>query len=275
MYRYIFLLAVLFISALSVSAQGENVFLAKVLANTGQKNLTMLCDRQWDVADRVFIEYGSMFVTSATPPARCIYKDEAEVTDFQRSTEFSTANLNGIPITLQKKAMAALLDAIADAKDVGLTIRPRGKSIAGTRSYADTSRLWLSRFDPALKYWQEKGRISKEEADATRSLTPFRQVPIVLAWESKGMYFSTGFSRTILSSVAAPGTSQHLSGLAFDAMEFSNARVRAVLNRHGWFQTVAADEPHFTYIGVQESELPGLGLKTVMRGGYKYWVPEL
>lgn len=261
--------------AACVSAQGESLFVRKVASNMGQKNISAVCDRNEAVSERVLGEYGAVFLTEAKPPSKCVFRNDAEVAAFQGQVEFSTVNLSGISITLQKKAMSALLKAISDAKAKGLKISPRGGSIAGTRSYADTSRLWLSRFNPALNYWQKRGRISKSEADSARGLTPFEQVPIVLGWEADGMFFSTGFSRTILSSVAAPGTSQHLSGLAFDATEFANARVRAVLNEHGWFQTVAADEPHFTYIGKPESELSKLGLKAVSRGGYKYWVPEL
>lgn len=271
-FKVSFLLGVL---AACVSAQGDSLFIRKVTSNTGQRHISAVCDRNDAVAERVLGEYGAVFLTAATPPSKCVFRNEAEVNAFQGKVEFSTVNLSGISITLQKKAMSALLDAISGAKEKGLKISPRGKSIAGTRNYADTSRLWLSRFNPAINYWQKRGRITKADADMARDLTPFEQVPIVLAWEADEMFFSTGFSRTILSSVAAPGTSQHLSGLAFDAMEFSNGRVRAILNDHGWFQTVASDEPHFTYIGADEGELPKLGLKTVVRGSYKYWVPEL
>jgi hypothetical protein len=245
------------------------------IENSKLRSLVSICDRGNGVADRVLREYGAMFLTVATPPANCVYKTEAEVSAFQSKFEFATVNLSGTSITLQKKAMDAMLVAIADAAEKGLKITPRGGKIAGTRSYADTSRLWASRFRPALAFWQKRGKISQEEAESTAALTPYEQVPIVLAWESKGFFFSTGFDRTILSSVAAPGTSQHLSGLAMDVTEFANPKARAVLNAHGWFQTVAADQPHFTYIGKSESELTKLGLKTVSQGGYKYWVPEL
>lgn len=254
-------------------SQHESLFEQKVLANANLRDLSALCDRKNAVSERVLREYGSMFLTSATLPGNCVYKDEAEVTAFQQRAGLSVANIGGVRITLQESAFASLNAAIDEAKKEKLNITPRGGKIAGTRSYADTSRLWTSRFTPALNYWQKLGRISREDADDARSRTPYEQVPIVLAWESEGMFFSTGFSRTILSSVAAPGTSQHLSGLALDVAQFNDPRIRAILSRHGWFQTVVADQPHFTYLGLPESELSGLGLKTVMRGGYKYWVP--
>lgn len=262
-------------AALCVSAQGDSLFVRKATANSGKRSFSSICDRKEAVSDRVLREYGAAFITTATAPAKCVYENESDVSAFQQRIEFSTVNLGGASITLQKKAMESLLAAISEGTEQRVKITPLDGKIAGTRSYADTARLWNSRFTRALNYWQAKGRITKEDADETRLLTPFEQVPIVLAWESQGMYFSTGFSRTILSSVAAPGTSQHVSGLAFDVVEYRNAKVRALLNKHGWFQTVAADEPHFTFLGASESELPGLGLKTVMRGGYKYWVPAL
>ena len=63
--------------------------------------------------------------------------------------------------------------------------------------------------------------------------------------------------------------------LALDVKEFNNAKVREILAAHGWFQTVASDLPHFTYIGAKESELPGLGLKKTTSGGRTFWVPDI
>src|SRR5205085_2247542 len=78
----------------------------------------------------------------------------------------------------------------------------------------------------------------------------------VLELERAGLFFSKDLSKSILRSVAAPGASQHLAMLAFDASEFQDARVRDLLARCGWFQTVLSDLPHFTYLGLEESELP-------------------
>ena len=60
-----------------------------------------------------------------------------------------------------------------------------------------------------------------------------------------------------------------------DVKEFDNARVRSILASHGWFQTVTSDLPHFTYLGVKESELPMLGLKQVQNSGRIFWVPDI
>jgi hypothetical protein len=48
--------------------------------------------------------------------------------------------------------------------------------------------------------------------------------------------------------------------------------------RHGWFQTVVSDLPHFTFIGRDERVLPQFGLRRVSQTHkdqeYVYWVPE-
>jgi hypothetical protein len=114
-----------------------------------------------------------------------------------------------------------------------------------------------------------------EDAARIRSLTPYGQVSEVLRLEKRGMYFAKDLSKSIIYSVAPPGTSQHLSMLAFDVAEHENSRVRAVLNIHGWFQTVVSDLPHFTYLGVSEAHLLQLGLKKKLSGGRVFWVPDL
>ena len=62
--------------------------------------------------------------------------------------------------------------------------------------------------------------------------------------------------------------------LALDVVQFSNSQVRKVLADNGWFQTVKSDAPHFTYLGVKESDLSDLGLKSVMVGSQKFWIPN-
>jgi hypothetical protein len=89
------------------------------------------------------------------------------------------------------------------------------------------------------------------------------------------MYFAKDLSKSIIYSVAPPGTSQHLSMLALDITEHDDAAVREIMARNGWHQTVVSDLPHFTYLGVPESELPALGLKKVNDGGRSYWLPSI
>ena len=89
------------------------------------------------------------------------------------------------------------------------------------------------------------------------------------------IFFAKSLDKSIIYSVAPPGSSQHIAMLAYDVKEFDNERVRSILAEHGWFQTVTSDLPHFTYIGVKEAELPGLGLKKVRSNDRDFWVPDL
>lgn len=83
------------------------------------------------------------------------------------------------------------------------------------------------------------------------------------------------FNNSILFSVAAPGASQHLSMLAFDINEYDNAKVREILERHGWFQTVRNDKPHFTFLGHRREDLSKLGLREIETRNGKYWIPNV
>ena len=108
----------------------------------------------------------------------------------------------------------------------GLDITPRDGAEAARRSYADTVRLWNSRFLPALVHWTGLGRLSEETADRLRALPVSQQVSEVLELERDRIFFSKDLSKSVLYSIAAPGTSQHIAMLAFDANEFLDARVR-------------------------------------------------
>jgi len=229
-----------------------------------------------DAGKLLLREYGSLFVArgGAVPPKKVVFKDEADVNAFQAGVERSTATIGGLKVELQTPAMTALKAAIAQAAAENLSISPRGAD-SSRRTYSHTVTLWASRVNPGLVYWSGKGRVAKEEAIYIRSLTPYEQVPVILKLEQQGIYFAKDLSKSIIYSVAPPGTSQHLSMLALDVKEFENARVRAILAKNGWFQTVASDLPHFTYLGVTEAELPGLGLKQVTNSGRTFWVPNL
>ena len=237
----------------------------------------LLCDPADPCARRLLSEYGAMFVASdsvAVPPV-CVFRDEQEVSDFQRQAGIGAADFNGVTIELQPAALAALVAARDDARREGLDISPRDGAEAARRDFADTVRLWESRVRPALAHWSGAGRVSEQEAAHLGSLSLKEQVARVLELESCGCFFSKDFSKSILQSVAAPGASQHLALLAFDIVEFTDARVRAILARHGWFRTVRNDLPHFTFLGVAETELPGLGLRRVANDEEVFWVPDV
>jgi len=57
--------------------------------------------------------------------------------------------------------------------------------------------------------------------------------------------------------------------------EFNDVRVRQILQRNGWFQTVISDLPHFTYLGISETELADRGLAKVISTDRPFWIPDL
>jgi hypothetical protein len=239
--------------------------------------LETVCDTNDPVARRVLEDYGAMFlaVSSVTLPPVCVFKSEAEVLEFQEDADFTTAIIGGDRIDLQPAAMSALLAAREEARQLKLDITPRGGEEAARRSYEDTLRMWNTRFLPALTHWSRLGRLSKEQVTRLRRLPLGEQVREVLELEKGGIFFSKDFSKSILYSIAAPGTSQHLAMLALDVEQFADERVRRILARHGWFQTVKSDLPHFTYLGLEEKDLPGRGLRPVISGKQLFWIPNV
>lgn len=246
------------------------------LARKGLKTAEF-CDESDAVSRRVLKDYGAIFLADETvmlPPV-CIFANEQQVTQFQKQMPIARAEINGAVIELQSEAMNALLAARSEAIAAGLNITPRDGSEAARRDYADTVRLWNSRFFPALGHWQQQGKLTEFEANQLSFLPIREQISAVLKLEELGIFFSKDFSKSILYSVAAPGTSQHLSLLAFDANEYSNDKVRQILANHGWFRTVKNDLPHFTFLGVEEKDLPLRGLRKLITSGGEFWVPNL
>lgn len=228
------------------------------------------------VGQKMLKEYGAMFVAKggAVPPPKVVFNNEAEVSSWQSGISKASESIGGATIELQTPAMKALKEAITEAKQSGENISPNGGSDAARRDYAGTVSNWKSRVDPGMVHWVGKGKISQTEANRIKALPIPEQISEIFKLEATGIFFAKDLSKSIIYSVAPPGTSQHISMLAFDVKEHSNAKVRDILAKHGWFQTVVTDLPHFTYLGVSESELPKLGLKKVSDGGRTYWIPE-
>ena len=94
-------------------------------------------------------------------------------------------------------------------------------------------------------------------------------------------FVALGWLRPARVGITAPqammllGTLGMLAGLALDVQQFADARVRRILAKHGWFQTVKSDLPHFTYLGVSEDELPSLGLRREVISGQAFWIPDI
>jgi hypothetical protein len=249
--------------------------LGRALARRGL-SLEEFCPAGDTLTRRVLEEYGAMFVAEGVAlPDACVLESEEAVARFQRGAGWRAELFDGTLIELQPVAMGALLAARDEAAFNGLRVTPRGGSEAGRRSFADSLRLWRSRCDPALEHWCAAGRLDGAEAERLRGLPLREQAAAVLELESGGVFFSKYFDKSILQSVAAPGASQHLAMLAFDIEEFQDARVGAVLARHGWFQTVLSDLPHFTYLGLPARELPARGLRRVESAGQTFWVPDI
>ena len=246
------------------------------LAKRGLKT-SALYNSADEVERRILEDYGAVFLASekVLPPPVCIFTSAEEVSAFQTKAKSASIEIAGARIELQHAALSALLKARAEAVEKNLNITPRDGAEASRRSFEDTVRLWNSRFLPALDYWETRGRLSAEQAEELKSLPVRRQVAAVLELEKAGIFFNTFFNNSILYSVAAPGASQHLSMLAFDAVQFGNPRIRQILARHGWFRTVKGDAPHFTFLGVAESDLPSLGLKKIETGDGEFWIPNV
>lgn len=229
-----------------------------------------------EVGKLILREYGALYVArnGAVPPSQVVFRDEAEVAEFQNSVETASHNFHGTVIELQSAAMRALLDAADDGRTHGIAISPRGTR-AGRRHYALTADLWTERVNAGMRHWVAIHKISPADAKRIESLAAFDQVPEILALEARKLFFAKDLTRSILCSAAPPGASQHLSMLAVDIDENADPGVRSALAKHGWFQTVPSDLPHFTYLGVKEDELPSLGLTAVRQANRTFWVPDL
>lgn len=236
-----------------------------------------ICDFRNPVERRVLDEYGAIFLVSESvkPPPFCMFGDAEQVEKFQSETGVESADFNGITVELQPAAMQALLRARTEAQLIGLDITPRDGAEGGRRSYNDTLRLWNSRFEPACLYWHVSGKLSIDRISAIKAMPVKEQVKAVLDLEKQKIYFNTFFNNSIVYSVAPPGTSQHLSMLAFDANEFKDPIIRQILARHGWFRTVRNDSPHFTFLGRKEEELEELGLRKIVTEGGDFWIPNI
>ncbi len=241
------------------------------------KNLPSDFSQPTDDAGRLLLrEYGSVFQArgGATAPKKVVFKDESDVRSFQSTLQVSSEIIGGFKVELQSSALTALKAAIANAKAAGQDITPRGADSA-RRGYTETVSLWKSRVDPGFVHWVGLGKVTQGEADRIKALTPYEQVPEILKLEQQSIFFAKDLSKSIIYSVAPPGTSQHLSMLALDVQQNENAAVREILAKNGWYQTVSSDLPHFTFLGVPESDLPGLGLKKVTSGNRTFWLPDI
>ena len=268
-------------TALSESGDGDSpasfyAVLRKALKKR-KTTLESICPPSDSVARRVLEDYGAIFVANkkVTPPPVCVFTSDAQVSEFQERAGYSSEMIGFDQVELQPEAMKELLKAREEAQKENLDITPRDGAEAARRSYEDSLNLWQTRFLPALDYWLAQGRLSDADVTRLKGLPLRNQIAEVLELEKGGIYFSKDLSKSILYSIAAPGTSQHIAMLAFDVNEFDNPRVREILGKHGWFQTVLSDLPHFTFLGLKEKDLPKHGLKRTEADGQTFWIPNI
>src|SRR5262252_304617 len=154
--------------------------------------LEQLCPDGDPVAQRVLHDYGAMFVGAASilPPPVCVFTSERDVSQFQAAAGWAAATIGEATVELQPAAMAALLRARGRANSEGLDITPRDGAEAARRDYADTVRLWNSRFLPALEHWRNKGRLTADQVSRLRTLPINSQVSEVLELEKQRIFFS-------------------------------------------------------------------------------------
>jgi hypothetical protein len=250
--------------------------LDRILAERGVPEKD-ICNEADPVQLRILSEYGSVFIAAGgvTPPPMCMFTSAGQVIAYQTGLYVTVEEIDGTRIELQTFAMDQFLRAREKAEKKDLTITPRGGPESARRSFEDTLRLWKSRFEPACRHWLKEGRLSAEQVEKLKSLPIKEQVAEVLELEKQGIYFNTWFNNSILYSVAAPGTSQHLSMLALDVKEFADERVRKILAKHGWFRTVRNDTPHFTFLGHKRKHLKRMGLKKVETEDGEFWIPDV
>jgi len=277
--KILLLICICFAFACSKKSESQNSSTSKSQVESGkfEKNLPSDFEKPSDeIGKRILKDYGSVFVAkgNAIPPKSVIFKDEAAVSAFQSSLKTSSEKIGSIDVELQTPAMNALKEAIAEAKQTNLTITPRSKD-SSKRTYGETVELWASRVNPGLEHWVKKGKLPQAEADKIKNLSPFEQVSEIFKLEDQGMFFAKDLSKSIVYSVSPPGSSQHLSLLALDINEHENKKVCDILAKHGWFQTIISDLPHFTYLGVKQEELPNLGLKKDESTDRVYWLPAI
>lgn len=240
-------------------------------------SIEQICPSSDAVARRVLEDYGAIFLAhkKVLPPPVCVFTSDEQVVEFQDRAGYTTEKIGYDEVELQPEAMKQLLKAREEAQKENLDITPRDGAEAARRSFEDSLQLWDTRFLPALAYWEQQGRLTAAQVAHLKSLPLKDQIAEVLELEKSGIYFSKDLSKSILYSIAAPGTSQHIAMLAFDVTEFDNPRVREILAKHGWFQTVLSDLPHFTFLGLKEKDLPKNGLKQIEVDGQVFWIPNV
>lgn len=258
-------------------------FISSLSAALAKRGITAssFCNMADSTELHILMMYGAVFLADRKVeiPSRFMFDNEAQVTVFQSKVKTTKKSIDGTAVELQEAAMNALLAAAAAVKKINLPFSPRGGATASKRSYKDTLTFWDNRVKDGIAFWKSNPNAKKEkltdaEAKTLEKLSGLAQVKNLFQLEARGFFFSKDKKKTILASVAAPGTSQHLFMLAIDIEQHGDARVRKIMAQHGWFQTAFKDHPHFTFLGLSESVLPSLGLQSQTDSGQLFWFPK-
>jgi hypothetical protein len=182
--------------------------------------------------------YGAAFINHNPEvhlPSKVIFGDEKETKEFQAT--LTMGKVNGTNNCYLQKAAA---DALNQAKaQVSIPLKSGYGDSDCTRSFATNVRFWR-------KYANDKTLARVQQGQETK----------------------------ILGTVAPPGASQHLWGLAID-LRVSTEAQRQALNQNGWLRTVAYDVPHWTYVGYPSDKLGDLGFQNQVIRGVSYWLTPL
>ncbi|MEM9926089.1 MAG: D-alanyl-D-alanine carboxypeptidase family protein [Cyanobacteria bacterium P01_D01_bin.50] len=182
--------------------------------------------------------YGAPFVNlepTIKLPAKLAFKNDRETQQFQAT--LTKGKVTGTrDCYLQKSAADALNKARAIARFPLKSGYGRSDCI---RNFATTARFW-------------------------RKYTNSRTLDLV----------RKGKETRILGTVAPPGTSQHLWGLAIDLRVTNKSQINA-LNQNGWYRTVKYDVPHWSYVGYPPETLLKLGFQKKIIEGTTYWLTPL
>jgi len=198
------------------------------------------------------------------------FMSESDVEYFHSKIKLKKAN-DG-KCLLQTPAAIALDKAIKFAKKEKIPLTQQSNT-ACLRSYQDTLKLWNKRVYKNLDYYVEKREITDSLADKIKNAPIPKQVEMILQLENnRKLYFSTYRNMTILRSAAPPGTSDHITGWAFDLKEGNNPASIGVMNKFGFYQIIPDDWNHFVYLGkTLDDELKKLGLKKFKSKQFTYW----
>jgi hypothetical protein len=182
--------------------------------------------------------YGAIFINQNPEvklPQKVFFTNENETKAFQSTLTLGKVN-NTNNCYLQKVAADAFNQAQAQ---VAIPLKSGYGASDCTRTFATN-----------LKFWRKYAN--------TITLDRVRQ----------------GKETKILSTVAPPGASQHLWGLAIDLRALTPMQ-KQILHQNGWFQTVENDIPHWTYLGQPQEKLADFGLQNKIVRGVSYWVTPL